>query len=209
MRIWPNARFIHIVRDGRDVARSQLELGWVGNVYTGVQAWIDAERLWEKVREVVPASRRIDLKYEDLVTDAEGELTRICDFLDLSYDPAMLRYNEDSTYDSPDPRLIAQWRRKLSRDAVRLAESRISEMLVERGYELSGHKPLKVSTLQERLIRIDDRRNRLAARRRLYGTSLFTAELLARATAPAYRALTNFRKQVRERINEIERSTLK
>jgi hypothetical protein len=209
LRIWPDARFIHMLRDGRDVARSKIELGWSGNMYTGVQSWIDAERLWEKVRDQVPASRRIDLKYENLVAFAEHELTRICDFLDLSFDPAMLRYDENSTYSAPDPGLIGQWRRKLSRKAVRLAEARIGDMLVERGYELSGQDRLDISPLQERLIRLDDRKNRLAARHRLYGTSLFAAELVSRSLGPVQRALTNFRNEVRQQINEVERSTLK
>jgi hypothetical protein len=209
LRIWPNARFIHLVRDGRDVARSRVELGWSGNMYTGVQSWIDAERLWEQVSRQIPESRQFELRYEDLVSDAEGELTRICEFLDLPFDPSMLRYDEDSTYSSPDPNLIGQWRRKLSKNAVRLAESRIAEMLVDRGYELSGLKPLKVGPVLEQWIRIDDRKNRLKARRRLYGTPLFAGELAMRAVEPIYQTLREFRRSVREQINSVERSTLK
>jgi hypothetical protein len=209
LRIWPDARFIHIVRDGRDVGRSRVELGWAGNMYTGVQTWIEAERLWEQVQGVVPASRRVELKYENLVMNAEQELTRICDFLDLAFDPAMLRYNEHSTYDKPDPKLIGQWRRKLPAQAVRIAEARIAEMLVDRGYELSEYKPLKIGPLRERMLLSDDRKNRLAARHQLYGSSLFLSELMIRALDPAYRKFTNFRKEVRERIHEIERSILK
>jgi hypothetical protein len=209
LRIWPDARFIHIVRDGRDVARSRVELGWAGNMYTGVQTWIDAEQLWEKVRDEVPASRRIELKYEDLVTDAPGELTRICDFLDLAYDPQMLRYDEHSTYSAPDPNLIGQWRRKLSSMEVRLAETRIAGMLVERGYELSGHKPLKLGPFGEKLLKMDDRRNRLTARHRAYGTSLFLSELTMRMLEPAYQRIGDMRTRVREQIHQVERSHLK
>jgi hypothetical protein len=209
LRIWPDARFIHIVRDGRDVGRSRVELGWAGNMYTGVQSWIDAERLWEQVQGVVPASRRVELKYENLVMDAEGELTRICDFLDLSFDPAMLRYNEHSTYDKPDPKLIAQWRRKLPAQAVRIAEARIAEMLVKRGYELSEYKPLKIGSVRERMLLSDDRKNRLLARHQTYGTSLFLSELTMRMLEPTYQRFNNLRTRVRERIQQVERSNLK
>jgi hypothetical protein len=209
LRIWPDARFIHIVRDGRDVGRSRVELGWAGNMYTGVQSWIEAERLWEQVKGVVPASRRVELKYENLVMDAEAELTRICDFLELAFDPAMLRYNEHSTYDKPDPKLIAQWRRKLPAQAVRIAEARIADMLVERGYELSEYKPLKIGPIRERMLLNDDRKNRLMARHQTYGSSLFLSELLVRALEPAYRKFTNFRTEVREQMQQIDRSNLK
>ena len=35
LRIWPDARFIHLIRDGRDVARSCIGMGWAGSVWTG------------------------------------------------------------------------------------------------------------------------------------------------------------------------------
>lgn len=208
-RIWPEARYIHIVRDGRDVARSRIDLGWAGNMYTGVDSWIEAELLWNRVRPEIPAARRIEVKYEELILNPERELTRICEFLEVPYDSAMLRYNEDSTYSPPDLKLIGQWKRKVSPSGVRLAESRIAEKLVERGYELSGHEPLSVGPLLDFLLRLDDRRNRLAARYRTYGPSTFAAEFVVRALEPVYRRLSRFRRSVRERINEIETAGLK
>jgi hypothetical protein len=50
LRLWPEARFIHLVRDPRDVASSCIGMGWAGNVWTGVTRWIEAERLWDEVR---------------------------------------------------------------------------------------------------------------------------------------------------------------
>lgn len=82
-------------------------------------------------------------------------------------------------------------------------------MLVERGYELSGQSRLQVGPIRERLILADDRRNRLAARLRAYGTPLFAAELMMRALEPAYRSLANFRAEVQEEINTRERARLK
>ena len=209
LRIWPEARFIHLVRDGRDVGRSRLELGWAGNIYTGVQSWIDAERLWDRVKKMVPASRRVEVRYEDLINQPKHQLERLCDFLNLNYDPAMLHYDRDSTYKSPDKRLIDQWRTKLSRDQIRLAESRIGEMLVERGYELSGYEPTHVGPLRKRLILAEDRCNRVRARWRLQGTLLLAAEFSMRALEPAYRTLRRFRGRVIDRLNNLERSILK
>ena len=65
LRIWPDARFIHLMRDGRDVGRSYIEMGWAGNMYTAVDGWILAEQLWSKLSQIVPEERRIDVRYED------------------------------------------------------------------------------------------------------------------------------------------------
>lgn len=43
-RIWPEARYIHLVRDPRDVAASCIGMGWVGNVFEGAGIWIEAEK---------------------------------------------------------------------------------------------------------------------------------------------------------------------
>ena len=49
LRIWPRARFVHIVRDGRDVARSCIGMGWAGNVWHGSERWIAAGPAYEGV----------------------------------------------------------------------------------------------------------------------------------------------------------------
>jgi hypothetical protein len=208
-RIWPDARFIHLVRDGRDVGRSRMDLGWAGNIYTGVQSWIDAERLWDRVKGMVPEDRRIEVRYEHLIREPIAQLERICDFLGLDYDPAMLGYHRHTTYQTPDIGLIDQWRTKLSRNEIRLAESRIGELLVDRGYELSGYEPTKVGPLRKRFLLADDRYQRIRARWRGQGTSLLAAQYSMRALEPAYQSLSRFRGRVIDRLNNLERSTLK
>ena len=47
--IFPEAKFIHIVRDGRDVARSKIERGWNGNIWTASLPWRQVENLWDDV----------------------------------------------------------------------------------------------------------------------------------------------------------------
>src|SRR5262249_10285452 len=149
LRIWPDARFIHIVRDGRDVGRSVIERGWAGNMYTAVEPWIEAELLWSRLCPVLAAERRTEIRYETLVGEPVATLTRLCEFIGVPYDPAMLEYPHDSTFDRPSPQLIGQWKRKLSPDAVRLAEARIGPILIERGYELSGYPRLEVTRPME------------------------------------------------------------
>jgi Sulfotransferase family len=209
LRIWPDARFIYMLRDGRDVGRSYIGMGWAGTMYWAVQPWIDAETLWKNFCMVVPADRRTEVRYESLVRDPVDTLTRLCDFIGLPYDPAMLSYPKDTTYEYPNPGLADQWRTTLFPRNVQLAESRIAPMLQERGYELSGHPPLRIGRLSAWRLAQMDRFGRLSFRLRREGVSLFCASLLVRLTNPFYKFLERQRTHVILRVHDVERSNLK
>ena len=81
------------------------------------------------MRKMVSPDRYIEIRYEDLVTEPRATLEQICEFLELPYDSAMLDYPNDTTYSTPSPSSIGQWRRKLTPDAIRLAEAHIGEKL--------------------------------------------------------------------------------
>ena len=204
LRIWPDALFIHILRDGRDVARSNIGMGWAGNVWMGIEKWIEAEQLWEKLQPVIPAERRIEVTYENLINSPEQELTRICQFLGLSYAPEMMDYIDNTTYDTPDPAYIAQWRRKLSDRQVQLVESKIAPMLTERHYELSGLPPLHVNQWLKLRLKLHSRWECARFRMNRNGFPLFIADFLSRKLG-----LTQWQKQVRLQLNEVETAHLK
>jgi sulfotransferase family protein len=89
----PEAGFIHVIRDGRDVALSTKDL-WFGpnSVEEAAQRW---RSLIEKARrQSKQLSHYLEIRYEDLVSDTEPTLRRICDFVDLSWNPSMLTYHE-------------------------------------------------------------------------------------------------------------------
>ncbi|MEO0949377.1 MAG: sulfotransferase, partial [Cyanobacteria bacterium J06641_5] len=106
--VWPDAKFIKILRDGRDVARSCMSMKWAGNIWRGADRWIRAENLWAKMSRSLPQERYIELRYEDLITQPEATLARICEFVGTTYSPTMLTYPEDSTYFAPNQDLIFQ-----------------------------------------------------------------------------------------------------
>jgi hypothetical protein len=89
----PEAHFVHLVRDGRDVALSQVEVDF------GPDALDDAARDWvDGIGKARRQARRLrhylELRYEDLVADPEPALRRVCEFIRLPWDPAMLDYHE-------------------------------------------------------------------------------------------------------------------
>jgi LPS sulfotransferase NodH len=180
LRIWPRARLVHLLRDGRDVARSCIGMGWAGNVWHGAQRWIDAEELWSALVPVLPPPQRFELRYEDLIRQPEQELARLCAFLGTDYDAAMLDYSRDSSYERPDPKLIGQWKRKLSSAELALLEARIGPMLRARGYEESGVPAARVGAWRRSVLALEDRLGRFRFRRERYGLGHVVCARLAR-----------------------------
>jgi Sulfotransferase family len=203
-RIWPDARFIHLLRDGRDVARSIIEMGCAGNTWTAIDRWVQVEETWETFKQSLGPDRAFDVRYEDLVQRPEETLTEICRFVGIEYHPAMLRYPEDSTYSTPDPKLIDQWSQKLSEPQIRLAEARAASWLVRRGYKLSGLPPIEVDEKMKReLARQSKQYNRMFRVNR-YGLLLVGTDYLARKLR-----LARLAKHTRKRIHAIDNSLLK
>ncbi len=92
-RMLPEARFVHIIRDGRDVAASLREMWWrPGDSYAScIEYWAETVRTARaEARAGFPYH---ELRYEDLVRDPERELRAICAFLGIAYEPAMLEYH--------------------------------------------------------------------------------------------------------------------
>jgi hypothetical protein len=92
----PEARFIHVIRDGRDVALSR----WKRTLGDGEKAPAGqvAEGWQRRIRRAQKQGRKLahylELRYEDLVTDTEPNLRRISEFLELEWDPVMLTFYE-------------------------------------------------------------------------------------------------------------------
>ena len=202
--VWPEAKYIHLLRDGRDVARSCSMMGWAGNMYHAVERWIDAEQTWEKLKTQIPAERRIEVRYEDLIIETEATLTRICEFLGTSFEERIYDYAKASTYDMPDAKLTQQWRRKLTDEEIQLAESRIADMLTQRGYPLSGLPAITVSAAEKKRLAMQDRLWRARFRMRRYGLPLFATDYLARRLP-----LDNLRRSCTNKINTIDNSYIR
>ena len=148
--VFPDAKYIHLIRDPRDVAKSCVAMGWAGNVYYGVDHWVNTEDSWQALSIGLDRQKYFTVRYEDLVVNAEEELTRICQFFHLPYSPAMLSYNEDSTYSKPDATLIEQWRDKLTLNEIKQVESKAKGLMGISSYNLSGGEA-KLPSMPERL----------------------------------------------------------
>jgi Sulfotransferase family len=95
-RLLPEAHFIHVIRDGRDIALSRQGL-WFGpgDDYAALaKFWVDGIKA---ARAQAPGlTHYSEVRFEALVTDPRGTLERICAGLDLTFDPAMLDYHRSA-----------------------------------------------------------------------------------------------------------------
>ncbi len=94
LAIWPAARFVVLVRDGRDVALSVRGMPFGPN-----NAWAAAQWWARGIRAGRAAERRhpgqvMTVRYEDLAADPATHVRALCDFLDLRYDPSMLALDQ-------------------------------------------------------------------------------------------------------------------
>ena len=89
---WP-ARFVHVIRDGRSVALSYLEQSWgPSSVVKGASYWQRNVRAGRRAGGELGPHRYLEVRYEDLVTAPEGQIRRLCQFVDLEFDPPMVDY---------------------------------------------------------------------------------------------------------------------
>ena len=178
--LWPEARYIYLLRDGRDVASSVVGMGWAGNEYIASKWWLEAEAQWQALRGALEPSRWIEIRYEDLTADPHGQLRRLCDFIGVAFSERMLDYVRTSSYRRPDPRQNFKWRRAMPARRVRLVEARIGERLAARGYELSGEPFLRVGPAHGQWLQLQSRLSALARRLSTYGPRLGIADFAAR-----------------------------
>jgi hypothetical protein len=187
-RIWPDARLLHLVRDGRDVARSCVQRGWYGEVSLAAERWLTAESLWDEVVKTLPRERYLEVKYEELAADPVQVLTRICEWIGIPYHPAMLEYPTRSSYAYPRAEFAYQWKGKLTPREVQLLEARLADVLVSRGYELSGLPRIDPTPIERALLRVQNRVGVARARMMSLGPRLWLASVVsARFGSKAWR----------------------
>jgi hypothetical protein len=91
--MFPNAKFINVVRDGRDVYLSMRRREW-GRKNASVAAleWAYKVRTVERSFKQLPFERFHVLRFEDLIRDPEGRVKEVCQFLGINFEVRMLEF---------------------------------------------------------------------------------------------------------------------
>lgn len=159
-KIFPGTKFVHLVRDGRDVLLSQRKIEWLSNnVPRLAQDWRWKTTICHKVGSVLGPEHYLELRYEDLVREPEKQLSEICTFLGEDFEPAMLEYHRQATDVVPEESLkwhrnsvqapteakLFKWKEKLSTADRTIYEQNAGDTLALFGYELEG-RPSSLSS---------------------------------------------------------------
>ncbi|AUX78763.1 sulfotransferase family protein [Sinorhizobium fredii] len=101
--IWPQAHFIHIIRDGRDLAASHLKTvpDWgYRTIAEAANGWLE---IVTRPRETAPDGRYLEVRYEDLVARPRQTIERMLEHLGLPWDEAVLHHAEHkhALFDKP------------------------------------------------------------------------------------------------------------
>lgn len=158
--LFPGARYIHIIRDGRDVALSALEWATEGKGPGKLALWDDEPvavcALWWSSMVVLgrrdgaalgPAVYR-EVGYERLVDDPKSQLAELAAFLDVPDSPSMANFHEGRTRPAtgrsaksawlPATSGLRSWQSAMPPRELSLFEALAGDLLAEVGYELSG-----------------------------------------------------------------------
>lgn len=148
--LFPDAKFVQIVRDGRDVALSFKTYRFGGlNALELADRWSRATISADRIGHALGKNRYLRLNYEDLVIEPEATLSRLCAFIGEDYDPAMLAYAADVERKVPADKRdlwpvldrppqtdrVNRWKREMKRSERYVFEENCGFALSHFGYE--------------------------------------------------------------------------
>jgi hypothetical protein len=144
--LFPESRFVHVLRDGRDVACSYLQQDF--GPRTSAEAafrWKRAVRAGRRSGQALEGGRYTEVRYERLVTDPEETLRAVSAFAELTFDTAMLDYHRSDRVPAERPHYrsvgrpptpgLRDWRREMRRGDLVVFEALAGDLLDELGYE--------------------------------------------------------------------------
>ncbi len=161
-KFYPNAKFLHIIRDGRGVAASYKNVAW------GPKTMHDIANHWLKklaygfACEAKYPQDILSIHYEDLLSDTETAVKKITNFVGIKYEKNMLNANGliVPEYTKHQHKLVGQkadtsrmeaWKKTLTGREIELFEYETKNMLNFLGYETLFSKP-RGEKKHERLI---------------------------------------------------------
>jgi hypothetical protein len=157
-RAFPDARYVHIVRDGRDAClsflamqrRPRFNFARPRDLAGFAAQWRMEVAGARALGAALPAGRYLELRYEDLVADSRRHLERVCDFLGLDFDEAMLDYHravdpslllDHPLLTEPPRRARSAWRDGMAPADVRRFEAIAGDLLDDLGYPRDHRRP--------------------------------------------------------------------
>lgn len=151
--LFPEARFAHIIRDGRNVALSVMESSFGPNrVSVSADQWSSMVAKGRMEGDLLGPSRYIEVRYEDLTSRPQDVLDRVCDLFELDLRPEMLEPATEWAQTPPGEvrsrvydrgRWLRDWKHEMTPNQLVIFESIAGPRLAELGYPRQfQHVPL-------------------------------------------------------------------
>jgi hypothetical protein len=144
-RTFPDARYLHLLRDGRDAIASMVVKGQ--SVEPATARWANAVEQVSKLQPQLEPDRFLQVRYEDLVLETTEILQQVCAFLGIEYTDRMLDFWQSPTtiehkYHEHHRNLarpvfadsINTWAERLSTSEQEYVLSRVGDLLKRFGY---------------------------------------------------------------------------
>jgi len=153
--LFPEARFVHLVRDGRDVVLAYLERDkGPATVAEGAFHWKLRVSRGHRAGETLGPESYREFHYEDLIEDPEATVRAMCEYLGLDFHEDMLDYRgtaERFLAEAKNPadhqhltmaptKGLIDWRRSMSAEDLALFEAIAGETLEAVGYQRASKK---------------------------------------------------------------------
>jgi LPS sulfotransferase NodH len=153
-RMMPQAKYIHIIRDPRAVACSYVKAAQVNDAINestyelAANRWLASIKAVQKFKRGKLGANLIEIKYEDLVLDAEATLKRICDFTNLKFSTHMLSHDKlnmnlgdvehyqhhEHSKKALDASRISAWAEHMASDDKKLVENKVKNAVLPYNY---------------------------------------------------------------------------
>jgi len=152
---FPDAQFIHLIRDGRDVAMSLLsrkhDFG-VYNYFFAAKYWEIYVELGRECGNALGDKVYYEVRYEDLLNTPEATMKGVCNFLDEPYSNSLVNFKKSGEA-GKTPLLQKpvqkdnqeKWRKSMSDSQIRIFEGAVGTTLKQCGYPLiTSAKPISI-----------------------------------------------------------------
>lgn len=140
--LFPGAKFIHIIRDGRDCAAS-FHRRWRRTPAYTVYRWKHVLREGCEQGEKL-GEKYFQLKYEDLTADPDLWMKKICEFAGMPFDNSVLHSNQPYSSNSSTANVIysnsGKWKKYFNDRQLKYLERIAGESLQKYGYEVVYNK---------------------------------------------------------------------
>jgi hypothetical protein len=163
LKVFPQAKLIHAIRDGRAVACSIMPLDWGPNTAArAARWWMDALVPGLALEALLGEDRIIRVRYEDLVRAPEETLSDLCARLEIGYEPQMVEGSgfkppqytisqHELIGKAPDAARASRWEKRLTPRQIEIFESLSHDFLSGLGYRLRYGPSARTPHLAERL----------------------------------------------------------